>query len=45
MSPSFSNQVIIITSAGSGIGHAIAIKLSHLGATLALSDINPTSLS
>lgn len=36
----FSQRVIIITGAGGGIGKATAIKLSSLGATLALTDIN-----
>jgi len=45
MPQSFKDKVIIITGAGSGIGRATAIKLAGLGATLALTDINPISLA
>jgi NAD(P)-dependent dehydrogenase (short-subunit alcohol dehydrogenase family) len=45
MPQSFEGKVIIITGAGSGIGRATAIKLASLGATLALTDINETSLA
>ncbi|KAE9367924.1 NAD(P)-binding protein [Stipitochalara longipes BDJ] len=45
MAKPFDSKVILCTGAGSGIGRATAIKLSQLGATLALTDINPASLS
>jgi NAD(P)-dependent dehydrogenase (short-subunit alcohol dehydrogenase family) len=45
MSTSFQDKVILITGAGSGIGRATSIKLSNIGATLALTDINPDSLA
>jgi NAD(P)-dependent dehydrogenase (short-subunit alcohol dehydrogenase family) len=41
----FTDKVILITGAGSGIGRATSIKLSRLGATLALTDINNPPLS
>ncbi|TLD32049.1 short-chain dehydrogenase like protein [Venturia nashicola] len=41
----FTNKIILITGAASGIGRATSIALSNLGATLALSDINETGLS
>jgi len=41
----FEDKVILCTGTGSGIGRATAIKLSQLGATLALTDINASSLS
>ncbi|KUJ19095.1 NAD(P)-binding protein [Mollisia scopiformis] len=44
MSKPFEGKVVLITGAGSGIGRATSIKLSHQGATLALTDINPSSL-
>jgi NAD(P)-dependent dehydrogenase (short-subunit alcohol dehydrogenase family) len=44
MSKPFQDKVFLVTGAGSGIGRATAIKLSKLGATLALADINSDSL-
>jgi NAD(P)-dependent dehydrogenase (short-subunit alcohol dehydrogenase family) len=41
----FSEKVVIVTGAGSGIGRAAAIKLSSLGATLAVMDISEAALS
>jgi len=40
----FLGKVVIITGAASGIGRATAIRMSELGATLALADIAPISL-
>lgn len=45
MAKQFANAVILCTGAGSGIGRATSIKLSQLDATLALTDINTSSLS
>jgi NAD(P)-dependent dehydrogenase (short-subunit alcohol dehydrogenase family) len=45
MTKPFANKIILVTGAGSGIGRATSIKLSHQGATLALSDINDSSLA
>ena len=40
----FSNKVVVITGAGSGLGRALAIALAREGAHLALSDINRKAL-
>jgi NAD(P)-dependent dehydrogenase (short-subunit alcohol dehydrogenase family) len=45
MVKTFADKIVLITGAGSGIGRATSIKLSQLGGTLALSDINPTSVT
>ena len=44
MNSTFQNQVGIITGAASGLGSAIAVKLSGLGVRLALFDINQRGL-
>ena len=41
---SFSGKVVVVTGAASGIGRALAIKLSDLGAHLALTDVNTDAL-
>lgn len=41
---SFSNKVVVITGAASGIGRALAQQLSREGAHLALSDVNMKGL-
>lgn len=40
----FSNAVIVITGAGSGIGRALAMEFAARGAQLALADINTAAL-
>ena len=37
------DKVAIITGAGSGIGHATAVKFAHEGAKVAVCDINEAS--
>ncbi len=41
---SYSGKVVVVTGAASGIGRALAIKLSDLGAHLALTDVNTDAL-
>ena len=41
---SFAGKVVVITGAASGIGRALAIQLSELGAQLALTDVNTDAL-
>jgi len=45
MPTDFSDKVVVITGAASGIGRATAIKLSSLGAYLHLSDVNEAGLA
>ena len=40
----FSNAVVVITGAGSGIGRALAMEFANRGAQLALADINTAAL-
>ncbi|RGP66158.1 3-oxoacyl-acyl-carrier- reductase [Fusarium sporotrichioides] len=43
-SQAFANKAIAITGAGSGIGRATALYLGQRGASLAISDVNKTSV-
>lgn len=45
MPSDFSDQAVVITGAGSGIGRATAIKLASLGAFLYISDVNRAGLA
>lgn len=45
MAQPFTNKTVLVTGAGSGIGRATALKMASLGAVLALTDINMTSLA
>lgn len=44
MAQPFQDKVVVVTGAASGIGRATAIKLSELGATVVLTDINATGI-
>lgn len=41
----FTNKVIVITGAGSGMGRDLAVKLGKRGARIAISDVNPDGLA
>lgn len=41
----FQQATAVVTGAGSGIGRQLALQLANLGANLAISDINETSLT
>jgi len=40
----FTDKVVLITGAGKGMGHEVALAFSSLGAIVALNDINPLGL-
>ena len=44
MGLNFKNKIVVITGAGAGIGKALAIEFSKLGAKLALNDVNQQKL-
>ncbi len=39
--PDLKDRIILITGAGSGLGHHLAVSLGACGATIAVNDINP----
>src|SRR5262245_1075018 len=42
---SLQNEIALVTGSGRGLGHAIAIRLAELGASVAIHDINDSAPS